>query len=62
MAHVKEGILHEEWLTEDVSSLDESLTEAECVEVLKRVAHHHDAHIGINWDVIQYHIDNLKEN
>lgn len=49
-----------QWTIEDVKSLDEDLTDAECMEVLEIVQDQHDAEVGINWDTIQYHIDELK--
>lgn len=49
-----------QWTIEDVKSLDEDLTDAECMEVLNAVSENHDAEVGINWDSIQYWIDDLK--
>ena len=60
------------WHIEDVRSLEEQseaygsekfepLTDEECREVLKRVDDGHDATIGINWDVLQYHLDEVRE-
>ena len=60
MAHVINGVLRVVWNKHDVLSLDESLTHEECINVLERVARAHDAAIGINWDVIQFHIDEGK--
>lgn len=50
------------WSIEDVKSLDDSLTDDECREILQAAVNNHDATIGINWDVLQYHIDELKES
>ena len=61
MAYVRDGILHDYWHICDVKDLDESLTDAACIEVLERVADYHDAEVGINWDVIQIHIDGVKQ-
>ena len=61
MAQIINGKLHEEWHIADVEGLDASLSEAQCLEVLQSVARSHDANIGINWGVIQCHIDSLKE-
>ena len=47
------------WGIEDVQSLRESLTDGQALEVLGAVKHNHDASIGINWEVIEWHIDNL---
>lgn len=50
------------WHIDDVKSLDESLTDAEAREILNIAKHEHDATIGINWDVLQCHINYYKEN
>ncbi len=50
-----------QWTIEDVLSLDDELTEEQCMEVLNAVKENHDAEVGINWDSIQYQIDKLKE-
>ncbi len=47
------------WHISDVQSLDEDLTEDECKDVLAMVDRKHDANIGINWDFIQYWIDEI---
>jgi hypothetical protein len=44
-----------------VQSLDESITDEEAIAVLGAIEDNHDAEQGINWDVIQYHIDDLKQ-
>ena len=48
------------WCVEDVKSLDENLTDDECRQVLQMALRNHDATIGVNWDVLQCHIDELK--
>jgi len=35
------------------------LTDPQCIEVLKRCEDRHDAEIGINWEVIRIHADDL---
>jgi acyl-homoserine lactone acylase PvdQ len=59
------------WSTQDVlmlaDEMDVQLTEAQADEVLDRLVENHDADIGINWGVIEYHIEDLlaeygKEN
>ena len=50
------------WHIDDVKeSSDHDLTDAQCREVLRRVDRHHDANIGINWDVINFHADMVAE-
>ena len=49
------------WHISDVQSLDEDLTEDECKNVLAMVDQKHDANIGINWDFIQYWIDEIVD-
>ena len=48
------------WCVEDVKSLDDSLTDKQCRAVLLMAYQDHDATIGVNWDVLQFHIDELK--
>lgn len=59
---VENGItlLRCDWHIEDVQSLDESLTDEQCIQVLEIVAETHDANLGVNWDVIQCAIDELN--
>ena len=51
------------WAIEDVhekaSRSDEELTDDEAREVLRLAAKHHDAEIGINWDVLGVWIDEV---
>ena len=60
MAQVKDGVLISKWFTDDVFSLDHELTEEQAIEVFESVAKNFDAESGINWDVIQIHIDKIK--
>lgn len=54
------------WSTEDVLAMADNmqveLTEEQADEVLENVYHYHDAEVGINWGVIDYHIENFLEN
>lgn len=50
------------WHIDDVKRLDNSLTDEQCREVLAAALDEHDATIGINWDVLQYHISKLRES
>jgi hypothetical protein len=51
------------WHIDDVAgqaeSQGETLTEEECRDVLAMVMRKHDCNIGINWDVIDYWIDQI---
>jgi hypothetical protein len=49
------------WCADDVLAVDHSLTPKQVREVLSLMKRRHDASVGINWDVIQCHIDNVKE-
>jgi hypothetical protein len=49
------------WSIDDVQSLDSRLTDDEAYQVLKMAESNHDATIGMNWDVLQYHIDEFKK-
>ena len=49
------------WCSEDVLAVDPSLKPKQVREVLRLMKRRHDASVGINWDVIQCHIDNVKE-
>ena len=60
MAYVRDGILHDDWGIADVKSLDRRMNKKDCVKVLELVAENHDAEVGINWDVIQIHIDTVN--
>jgi hypothetical protein len=50
------------WSTEDVlwqaEQLDLELTEEQADDILEIIEHRHDASVGINWDVISFHIEN----
>jgi len=54
------------WTDEDVLQRAEemgvSLTREEISDVLSVMEADHDATIGINWDVISYHIERVKED
>ena len=49
------------WHIDDVKSLNKKLTKQECRDVLDIVNHRHDANVGINWDFIQFYIDQVIE-
>ena len=48
------------WCIDDVLSVDDRLTEEQASEVLQLMKRRHDASIGINWDTISCHIDEVK--
>jgi hypothetical protein len=58
------------WCIEDIRVMEEDhevpekerMTDEECREVLRLADRHHDASIGINWDVLQIWYDEVKDN
>jgi len=36
-----------------------NITEEQAIEILQNIKHNHDATIGVNWDVIDCHLDML---
>ena len=47
------------WHIDDVLEVRSDLTPEQCIEVLKECERQHDATIGINWDVLSFHADEL---
>jgi hypothetical protein len=51
------------WSTDDVMMQAEimniELTEEQADDILDNVLHHHDACVGINWDVLDFHIEDF---
>jgi hypothetical protein len=47
------------WHIDDVKEVRPDLTDAQAREVLDHARDHHDAAIGINWDVLTFHADHL---
>lgn len=45
------------WSPEDYRTFAEDLTDEECVHVTQRLNKYHDAGVGINWDVIEFHVE-----
>jgi hypothetical protein len=43
------------WCIEDVLEVRPDLSHEQCWEVLRETRRHHDAGIGINWDVLHCH-------
>jgi len=54
-----DGYITLRWHVDDVTGLDPSLTDEEARTILGTVERRHDASIGVNFDVIQTHIDNF---
>jgi hypothetical protein len=48
------------WDIEDVKSLDGDLSDDQALGILLTAEHQHDASIGVNWDVLQYWIDEFR--
>jgi hypothetical protein len=47
------------WCIEDVQSVRPGLTDDQAWEVLQAARRNHDATIGINWDVLEFHAADL---
>lgn len=54
------------WSTNDVLSRAEDMgveiTSEQADEILQNVFDNHDASIGVNWEVIEFHIEDFLEN
>lgn len=48
------------WFIDDVKMIDDSLTYDQCKKVLEIAKRNHDANIGINFEVLQNIIENVK--
>lgn len=49
------------WHIDDVKEIAPDLTDDQCREVLQNADNDHDATIGVNWDVLEYHVDEVRE-
>lgn len=38
------------------------VTQEQAEEVLLRMEHHKDCNVGLNWDVMNYHLDNVMSD
>jgi len=47
------------WHIDDVREQRPDLTDPQCMEVLRECERQHDATIGIDWDVLRFHADEL---
>jgi hypothetical protein len=54
-----ENTINSTWMIEDVKSIRPRLSKAKCRAVLESAEDNHDAEIGINWDVLRCHADEL---
>lgn len=50
------------WHIDDVKEVAPDLTKAECRKVLQLADHEHDATIGVNWDVLSFWADEVRNN
>ena len=54
------------WSTDDVliraEDMGVEINEKQGDEILQNVFDNHDANIGVNWEVIEFHIENYLEN
>jgi len=54
------------WYIEDVhqaaTDMDITITDTEAEDVLYSIAHSFDANIGINWEVIYYHLERTNND
>jgi hypothetical protein len=55
----KQGYIVVLWHIDDVKELRPDLSDEQCREVLEHCDKYHDATIGINWDVISFHAQDL---
>jgi hypothetical protein len=53
-------IAYDIWQVDDVlGSTEEQITREEAEEVIHRMEQNKDCTIGLNWDVLAYHLDNV---
>lgn len=48
------------WHIDDVLQVDDTLTKSQAKQVLHLLKHNHDGTVGINWDVIEQTIEQVK--
>ena len=53
----KNGYIGNLWRIDDVLQERPDLTKEQALSVLEACERHHDATIGINWEVIQFHAE-----
>jgi len=47
------------WHIDDVKEVRPDLSDAQAREVLEHAKDQHDASVGVNWDVLTFHADDL---
>jgi hypothetical protein len=50
------------WGIDDVRSIAEDLTDDQCREVLQMAKNNHDANVGINWEVLEQYVEEVKNS
>lgn len=55
-----QNFINIQWHIDDVKRLDDSLTDNQARQVLQAVHNNHNADIGVNWDTINYWINEIK--
>ncbi|WP_241576691.1 hypothetical protein [Rosenbergiella collisarenosi] len=56
-----EYLLMPVWGVCDVQALNSSLSDENLIEVLRNAHRNHDAEIGINHDILRFHLEQLSE-
>lgn len=56
---IKKSKLVIEWCAEDVLQVRPDLDKKRALEVLRSVDHYHDASIGVNWNILKLHADDI---
>ena len=54
-------VLYSLWYTDDVRSIDASVTEEEAIATLQHADRHHDAEQGINWYTLEASLDVIRQ-
>ena len=49
------------WGIQDVKKLEPTLTNKQAWQVLRLAERNHDCNVGINWDVLEYWIGEVKQ-
>lgn len=55
-------VLYTLWYTDDVRSIDASVTEEEAIATLQHAERHHDAEQGINWYTLEASLDAIRQS
>ena len=54
-------VLYTLWYTDDVRSIDASVTEEEAIATLRHADQHYDAGQGINWCTLEASLDAIRQ-